>query len=75
MSDERKELTEKEREELRQTLRSKIHASKINRMDKKSREATLGKFQKKIQKEIGKDYDINKVMQIMAHNGQMPGAP
>lgn len=56
---------EEERENLRRTLRAKLNASRIDRMSKNARLSEMDKIQKQVQKELGTDYDLGKVMQYM----------
>jgi hypothetical protein len=54
-----------ERDMLRRTLKAKLNASKINRMPKQARTSELDKLQARIQKEMGADFDLSKMVQVM----------
>lgn len=58
-----KPMTQQEQKEsLRRSLRARINASKIDRMSKNAKESEMHKIQKQVQKELGNDYDLNKLM-------------
>lgn len=56
---------EEEKESLRRSLKAKINASKIQRLNKNARLNEMDKIQKQVQKELGEDIDLSKVMQYM----------
>lgn len=58
-----KPMTSQEKKEsLRIALQAKINASKIDRMSKLAKQGKMIKIQKQVQKELGNDYDLNKLM-------------
>ncbi len=58
-----KPMTSQEKKEsLRIALQAKINASKIDRMSKRAKQGKMIKIQKQVQKELGNDYDLNKLM-------------
>lgn len=59
------------KDDLRQSLRSRLHAAKITRMSKNARNHSLDKLQKQVQAELGTDYDMNTVMKHMFHSGKL----
>lgn len=61
-----KPMTPQEKKEsLRISLQAKINASKIDRMSKSAKQDKMMKIQKQVQKELGKDYDLNNLMSQM----------
>lgn len=61
-----KPMTSQEKKEsLRIALQAKINASKIDRMSKSAKQGKMIKMQEQVQKELGKDYDLNKLMSKM----------
>jgi hypothetical protein len=58
-----KPMTSQEKKEsLKIALQAKINASKIDRMSKLAKQGKMIKIQKQVQKELGNDYDLNKLM-------------
>lgn len=57
---------EEQKQSLRLSLKAKINASKIERMSKNARQNEMTKIQKQVQKEIGDNYDLNKVMEYIS---------
>ena len=63
-----KPMTSQEKKEsLRIALQAKINAAKIDRLSKNAKQGQMIKIQKQVQKELGKDYDLNKLMSQMSN--------
>jgi hypothetical protein len=56
---------EEEKANLRRSLKAKLNASRIERMTKGAKQEEMNKLQKQVQKELGSDIDLGKVMQYM----------
>lgn len=61
-----KPITSK-KDSLRIALKAKINASKIERMSKNAKQGKMIKIQKQVQNELGKDYDLNKLISQMSN--------
>lgn len=60
----------KKREELRSTLRAKIQANSIKRMNNRSKQHIVENLEKELKDKFGADVDINELMKKTFNNNK-----